>query len=81
MDVERGARLDRWSRRTGSDVRVLARIVGVVSQETYVFHDTVRENLRFARPDATDKEIEEAARAARIHDLVSSLPDGYDTVV
>ena len=80
-DVERGhVSID------GHDVREvtfasLARTVGVVSQETYLFHDTVRENLRFARPDATDEEIEEAARAARIHDLVSSLPDGYDTVV
>jgi ATP-binding cassette subfamily B protein len=80
-DVERGrVTID------GRDVRdvtfaSLASTVGVVSQETYLFHDTVRENLRFARPDATDEEIEEAARAARIHDLVTSLPDGYDTVV
>ncbi len=59
----------------------LAATVGVVSQETYLFHATVRENLRFARPDATDEEIEEAARTARIHDLIASLPDGYDTVV
>ncbi|HSP72155.1 MAG TPA: ABC transporter ATP-binding protein [Gaiellaceae bacterium] len=59
----------------------LARTVGVVSQETYLFHATVRENLRFARPEATDAEIEEAARAARIHDLIASLPDGYDTMV
>jgi ATP-binding cassette subfamily B protein len=59
----------------------LAEIVGVVSQETYLLHATVRENLRYARPDATDAEIEEAARAARIHDLLSSLPEGYDTVV
>jgi ATP-binding cassette subfamily B protein len=59
----------------------LAATVGVVSQETYLFHASVRENLRFARPDATDQEIEEAARTARIHDLVASLPDGYDTVV
>jgi ATP-binding cassette subfamily B protein len=59
----------------------LAATVGVVSQETYLFHASVRENLRFARPDATDEEIEEAARTARIHDLVASLPDGYDTVV
>ncbi len=59
----------------------LAATVGVVSQETYLFHATVRENLRFARPDATDDEIEEAARTARIHDLIASLPDGYDTVV
>src|SRR4029079_11333229 len=54
---------------------------GVVSQETYLFHDTVRENLRFARPDATDEEIEDAARAARIHELIASLPEGYDTMV
>jgi len=70
----------------GVDVRdaslaSLAATVGVVSQETYLFHATVRENLRFACPDATDEEIEEAARTARIHDLIASLPDGYDTVV
>ncbi len=59
----------------------LAAIVGVVSQETYLLHTTVRENLRYARPDATDAEIEAAARAARIHDLISALPDGYDTMV
>ncbi|MGZ4389795.1 MAG: ABC transporter ATP-binding protein [Gaiellaceae bacterium] len=59
----------------------LARTVGVVSQETYLFHASVRENLRFARQDATDSEIEDAARAARIHDLIASLPDGYDTMV
>lgn len=55
--------------------------VGVVSQETYLFHATVRENLRFARPEATDEEIEEAARAAQIHDLIAGLSNGYDTVV
>jgi ATP-binding cassette subfamily B protein len=59
----------------------LAATVGVVSQETYLFHASVRENLRFARPDATDEEIEDAARTARIHTLVASLPQGYDTVV
>jgi ATP-binding cassette subfamily B protein len=59
----------------------LAATVGVVSQETYLFHASVRENLRFARPDATDEEIEDAARTARIHDLIASLPEGYDTVV
>jgi ATP-binding cassette, subfamily B, bacterial len=59
----------------------LAATVGVVSQETYLFHASVRENLRFARPDATDNEIEDAARTARIHDLVASLPEGYDTIV
>ncbi|MGC5031274.1 ABC transporter ATP-binding protein [Micromonospora sp. DT229] len=59
----------------------LAAIVGVVSQETYLLHSTVRENLRYARPDATDAEIEQAARAAQIHDLITNLPDGYDTMV
>jgi ATP-binding cassette, subfamily B, bacterial len=70
----------------GVDVRdvsfdSLAATVGVVSQETYLFHASVRENLRFARPEATDEEIEAAARSARIHDLIASLPDGYDSVV
>ena len=70
----------------GIDVRELtfeslAAAVGVVSQETYLFHATVRENLRFAKPDATDEEVEEAARAAQIHELIASLPDGYETVV
>jgi ATP-binding cassette subfamily B protein len=59
----------------------LAAIVGVVSQETYLLHTTVRENLRYAKPDATDAEIEAAARAAQIHDLIAGLPDGYDTMV
>ncbi|HEY2519396.1 MAG TPA: ABC transporter ATP-binding protein [Streptosporangiaceae bacterium] len=59
----------------------LAAIVGVVSQETYLLHTTVRENLRYAKPTATDAEIEDAARAAQIHDLIVSLPDGYDTMV
>ena len=70
----------------GVDVRdaslsSLAATVGVVSQETYLFHASVRENLRFARPDATDEEVDDAARTARIHDLISSLPEGYDTIV
>ncbi len=70
----------------GIDVREaslgsLAATVGVVSQETYLFHASVRENLRFARPQASDAEIEDAARAARIHELIASLPQGYDTVV
>ncbi|GLY31189.1 ABC transporter ATP-binding protein [Kineosporia sp. NBRC 101731] len=59
----------------------LAKVVGVVSQETYLLHTTVRENLRYARPDATDEQIEAAARAAQVHDLIASLPDGYDTMV
>jgi len=59
----------------------LAGIVGVVSQETYLLHTTVRENLRYARPQATDAEIEAAARAAQIHELIAGLPEGYDTMV
>ncbi|MFF5087841.1 NovA family novobiocin export ABC transporter [Streptomyces niveus] len=70
----------------GVDVRdlafdTLARAVGVVSQETYLFHASVADNLRFAKPDATDEEIEKAARAAQIHDHIVTLPDGYDTLV
>ncbi len=70
----------------GVDVRALtfdslADTVGVVSQETYLFHASVRENLRFARPAATDEEIEEAARAAQIHELIAALPEGYETMV
>ncbi|MFH8790982.1 ABC transporter ATP-binding protein [Streptomyces sp. NPDC017941] len=70
----------------GVDVRdldfdTLARAVGVVSQETYLFHASVADNLRFAKPDATDEEMWAAARAAQIHDHIAALPDGYDTVV
>ncbi|MET8679532.1 ABC transporter ATP-binding protein [Streptomyces sp. NPDC004647] len=70
----------------GVDVRhldfdTLARAVGVVSQETYLFHASVADNLRFAKPEATDEEIEAAAKAAQIHDHVAGLPDGYDTLV
>jgi ATP-binding cassette subfamily B protein len=70
----------------GVDVRdltfaSLAATVGVVSQDTYLFHASVADNLRFARPDATDEELREAARAARIHALIETLPDGYDTIV
>ena len=70
----------------GVDIRdlsfqALSNLVGVVSQETYLFHESVRENLRFADPEATDEEIEEAAKAARIHHVIAALPEGYDTVV
>ena len=70
----------------GVDVRdlsfqSLAATVGIVSQETYLFHATIAENLRFARPEASDEELVEAARAAQIHELIASLPEGYDTVV
>jgi ATP-binding cassette subfamily B protein len=59
----------------------LARQIGMVTQENYLFHDTIRTNLTYARPDASQPEIEAAARAANIHDFVMGLPDGYDTVV
>jgi ATP-binding cassette, subfamily B, bacterial len=70
----------------GTDLRdlsfaSLAATVGLVSQETYLFHATVRDNLRFAKPDASDEEIEEAARAAQVHALIEELPEGYETVV
>ncbi|MGW2215350.1 ABC transporter ATP-binding protein [Nonomuraea sp. NPDC001684] len=70
----------------GVDVRdltfeTLSEVVGVVSQETYLFHASIADNLRFARPAASDEELEAAARAARIHDHIASLPDGYDTMV
>jgi ATP-binding cassette, subfamily B, bacterial len=61
--------------------RALSDLVGVVAQETYLFHASVRDNLRFAKPDATDEQLEAAARAARIHDVIAALPEGYDTVV
>jgi ATP-binding cassette subfamily B protein len=59
----------------------LASTVGLVSQETYLFHASIRENLRFACPDASDQQIEQAAQVAQIHDLIASLPEGYDTPV
>ena len=70
----------------GHDVRdltleSLADAVGMVTQDTYLFHATIRENLRYARGDATDAELEAAARAANIHDRIMSFDDGYDTVV
>ncbi|MFM7616243.1 MAG: ABC transporter ATP-binding protein [Actinomycetes bacterium] len=78
--VEGAVRID------GHDVRDLTldtvqRAVGVVMQDPHLFHESIRANLRYAKPDATDDEIVAACRAARIHDLIVSLPDGYDTVV
>jgi len=80
-DVTAGAvRLD------GIDVRDLTQAslraaIGVVSQDPHLFHESVADNLRYARPDATDADVEAAARAARIHDVIAALPDGYATVV
>jgi ATP-binding cassette, subfamily B, bacterial len=80
-DVDRGSvTIDGIDIRSATMASV-ARTIGVVSQETYLFHASIRENLRFAKPDATDEEVEEAARAARIHELIATLPDGYDTMV
>jgi ATP-binding cassette subfamily B protein len=56
-------------------------VIGVVSQDPHLFHDSILDNLRYARPDATDAEIEQACRAAQIHDVIASLPDGYQTIV
>ncbi|HLT20752.1 MAG TPA: ABC transporter ATP-binding protein, partial [Thermomicrobiales bacterium] len=80
-DVQEGAiRID------GIDIRdvtleSLGAVIGVVTQESYLFHTSIRENLLYGRPDATEEEMIAAAKAAAIHDLVMSLPDGYDTVV
>src|SRR5262249_29854040 len=70
----------------GHDVRDLTlaslrRTVGMVMQDPHLFHESIRANLRYARPDAHDDELVEACRRARIHDLIASLPEGYDTVV
>jgi ATP-binding cassette, subfamily B, bacterial len=70
----------------GQDVRKitlesLGRVIGFVTQETYLFHASIRDNLRYAKPDATDAELEIAATAAAIHDRILELPDGYDTMV
>jgi ATP-binding cassette, subfamily B, bacterial len=70
----------------GDDVRdleqdSLVRNIGIVSQETYLFHATIGENLRYAKPEATQAELEAAAKAANIHDTIVSFPEAYDTVV
>ncbi|HVA73542.1 MAG TPA: ABC transporter ATP-binding protein [Acidimicrobiales bacterium] len=70
----------------GRDVRdvtlaSLQREIGVVTQDAHLFHDSIASNLRYAKPEATDEQIVSACRAARIHDLIASLPEGYDTVV
>ena len=70
----------------GHDVRdltlaTLARAIGMVTQETYLFHASVRENLLYAKPEATEDELVAAARVAAIHDRILELSDGYDTVV
>ena len=70
----------------GHDVRTLTleslrRDIGIVTQETYLFHDTISNNLRYAKPGATNEELHAAARAANIHDFIESLPEGYETVV
>src|SRR4051794_29429235 len=77
-DVKRGCVTIDGIDLRGATLSSLARTIGVVSQETYLFHASVKDNLRFAKPGASDEEIEEAARAARIHELIASLPEGYD---
>jgi len=70
----------------GTDVRTitldsLRSGIGIVTQETYLFHDSIENNLRYARPDASEEQVHAAARAANIHDFILSLPDGYATIV
>lgn len=80
-DVDRGAvRIDDKDIRDLT-LQSLADTIGVVSQDTHLFHDTVGANLRYARPEATDAEVVAAAEAARIHHVIAALPEGYDTVV
>jgi ATP-binding cassette subfamily B protein len=80
-DVDRGAvEIDDIDIREVT-LESLGRVVGFVTQETYLFHATIRENLLYARPEATQAEIETAARAAAIHDRIAELPEAYDTVV
>jgi ATP-binding cassette subfamily B protein len=80
-DVSQGAiRVD------GRDVRdvtllSLSKAIGVVTQDPHLYHDTIANNLRFARPDATDEDLVAACKAAQIWDLIASLPDGLETVV
>ena len=70
-----------WTRFARCDPESLAQAIGMVTQETYLFHDTLRTNLLYAKPDATQAEIEAACQAANIHHFIASLPDGYETVV
>jgi ABC-type multidrug transport system fused ATPase/permease subunit len=62
-------------------LRSLRQSIGIVQQDVFLFLDTIRENIRYGRPDATDEEVEAAAKVARIHDFIMTLPDGYDTWV
>jgi ATP-binding cassette subfamily B protein len=80
-DVTKGAVLIDGHDVRNVALRDLARAIGVVTQESYLFHDTIAANLRYAKPDATQQELEEAARAANIHDMISKLADGYETIV
>jgi ATP-binding cassette subfamily B protein len=80
-DVQEGSvRIDDRDVR-GLTLASISDAIGIVTQETYLFHDTVRRNLMYGRPSATDDDMEAAARAANIHDRIAELPDGYDTVV
>jgi ATP-binding cassette subfamily B protein len=70
----------------GTDLRdtqlaSLSQHIGMVTQETYLFHDTIRANLLYAKPTATQEELEMACRTANIHDFIAALPEGYDTIV
>jgi ATP-binding cassette subfamily B protein len=80
-DVQRGSVTIDGRDVRGVTLESLGDNIGVVTQETYLFHTTIRRNLLYGRPDATQQELESAARAANIHDRIAELPDGYDTVV
>ncbi len=80
-DVDRGAVTIDGIDVRGVKLQSLGNVIGFVTQETYLFHDTILANLQYAKPDATSAEIEAAADAAAIHERITELPDGYDTVV
>jgi ATP-binding cassette, subfamily B, bacterial len=80
-DVQRGAVEIDWVDVRKIRLESLGDLIGVVTQETYLFHTTIRTNLLYGKPDATEEELEAAARAANIHDRIVELPEGYDTVV
>ena len=80
-DVTSGAvRIDGWDVRDLTQ-RSLREAIGVVAQDPHLFHESVLSNLRYARPEATEVEIEAACRAAQIHEVIAALPEGYDTIV
>ncbi len=80
-DPDRGSILVSGERIDSLDTGCLRSLEALVEQDTQLFHDSIRDNLLIARPDATQEELEEACRAASVHDFVTSLPQGYDSMV